>query len=89
MNVVWGLTMQMQMRDKIFSFYHFLKKKPYALSYILSLYYLNLFHTVPCICSIMSNVLVICIFRLYVVESYQEKMHDFLGRKVFACVLMV
>lgn len=48
---------------------------------------LELFHTVQCISSIMSNVLVICIFRLYVVKSYQEKMHDFLSRKVFACVL--
>lgn len=37
----------------------------------------------------MSNVLVICIFRFYVVESFQEKMHDFLARKVFARVLMV
>lgn len=91
MNVVGGgLTIQMQMEDKVFLFCHFLKKKkPYALSYILPLYYLNLFHTVQCISSIMSNVLVICIFRLYVVESYQEKMHGFLARKVFACVRMV
>lgn len=81
--------MQMQMEDKVFLFCHFLKKKPYALSYILPLYYLNLFHIDQCICSIMSNVLVICIFRLYVVESYQEKMHGFLARKVFACVRMV
>lgn len=77
------------MEDKVFLFCHFLKKKPYALSYILPLYYLNLFHIDQCICSIMSNVLVICIFRLYVVESYQEKMHGFLARKVFACVRMV
>lgn len=48
MNVVRGLTMQKQMGDKIFLFCHFFKKN-YALSDILSLYYLNLFHTVQCI----------------------------------------
>lgn len=49
--------------------------------YILSLYYLNLFHIVQCISSIMSNVLVICISRLYVVKSYQEKNAWLLGKK--------
>lgn len=62
MNVVGDLSMQMHMEDKIFTFCNFLKRSLCFIVniyiYILSLYYLNLFHTVQCICSIMSNVLV-------------------------------
>lgn len=75
----------MRMGNEIFYFAFSLKKKTnnYALWYKLSLYYLNLFHAVHCISSIMSNVLMICIFRLYVVESFQERkkcMNEFLAR---------
>lgn len=80
-----GFTILKQMGDKIF-----LSKKEKKLCfiiYILSLYYLN--------CSILSNVfLPSCPMYWWSVSSgymllnpTEKKMHDFLSRKVFACVL--
>lgn len=72
MNVVGDLSMQKHMEDKTFLFCHFLKKKSLCfIVYIVTL----LLEFVP------SCPMYWCIFRLYVVESYQEKNAWLLGKK--------
>lgn len=82
MNVVGDLSMQKHMEEKVFVF----KKSLCFIVYIVTLLLefvpycpMYLFHHVQCI-GVSSD---------SIVESYQEKMHDFLARKVFACVLTV
>lgn len=85
----WFIHANAEGKTNIFLFCHCLKKKnPYALWYILSLHYLNLFYAVQCICSFMSDVLmyrqILCCWILP-----RKKVHDLLARKVLARVLMV
>ncbi len=76
------------MEDKIFRFRHFLRKPMLYRIYC---------HFITWICSILSNVFVpSCPMYWWSVSSdsmllnpTKKKMHDFLARKVFACVLMV
>lgn len=85
----WGFTILKQMGDQTFVLrFLFLKKTMLYHIYIVTLL-LELFHNVQCISSIMSNVLVICIFRLYVVKSYQEKNAWLLGKKSLCLCALV
>lgn len=88
MNVVGDLSMRKHKEDENCSVLPLLKRNPYALWYILSLYYLNLFdavqmylfHHVRCTGVSADSMLL---------NPTKKKMHDFLARKVFACVFMV
>lgn len=83
----WFIHAKAEGKTNTFLFCHCLKN-PYALWYIWSPHYLNLFNAVQCICSPMSDVLLyLQILRCWILP--RKKVHDLLARKVLARVLMV